>query len=120
SRYHGGAFVVFSHTLNDNMEVAAVEGSYAPVIGGAPAAAVVFAAEVNQRTAADPRIAGLQDRLAQTQRSGDETEAMRLAAELDALRPVVRSEKLGEVADEFDSIHSVERAQRVGSVHTIV
>ena len=50
SRYHGGAFVVFSATLNDNMEVAAVEGSYASVIGGAPAAAVVFAAEVRKRT----------------------------------------------------------------------
>jgi hypothetical protein len=36
SRYHGGAFVVFSGTLNDTMEVAAVEGSYASVIGGAP------------------------------------------------------------------------------------
>ncbi|HEX8519918.1 MAG TPA: carboxyl transferase domain-containing protein, partial [Pseudonocardia sp.] len=57
SRYHGGAFVVFSGTLNDGMEVAAVEGSYASVIGGAPAAAVVFAGEVDKRTAADPRVA---------------------------------------------------------------
>ena len=54
SRYHGGAFVVFSGTLNDNMEVIAVEGSYASVIGGAPAAATVFAREVNARTDADP------------------------------------------------------------------
>src|ERR1700733_2506527 len=58
SRYHGGAFVVFSGTLNDNMEIAAVEGSYASGTGGAPAAAVVFAAEVNKRTSADPRVAG--------------------------------------------------------------
>ena len=36
SRYHGGAFVVFSKTLNEGMEVAAVEGSYASVLGGAP------------------------------------------------------------------------------------
>ena len=34
SRYHGGAFVVFSATLNDDMEVLAVEGSFASVIGG--------------------------------------------------------------------------------------
>ena len=40
SRYHGGAYVVFSATLNDNMRVAALEGSRASVIGGAPAAAV--------------------------------------------------------------------------------
>ena len=51
SRYHGGAFVVFSSTLNDNMEVAALEGAHASVIGGAPAAAVVFAREVDERTA---------------------------------------------------------------------
>ena len=49
SRYHGGAFVVFSKQLNDNLEVVAVEGLYAPVIG-APAAAVVFAREVQART----------------------------------------------------------------------
>ena len=39
SRYHGGAFVVFSNGLNEHMEVAALEGTYASVIGGAPAAA---------------------------------------------------------------------------------
>ena len=62
SRYHGGAFVVFSKALNDNMTVLAVEGSFASVIGGAPAAAVVFSREVDARTAADPRVAGLEDR----------------------------------------------------------
>ncbi|MCW2716464.1 carboxyl transferase domain-containing protein [Pseudonocardia sp.] len=120
SRYHGGAFVVFSGTLNDNMEVAAVEGSYASVLGGAPAAAVVFAGEVNKRTAADPRVADLEARIAETQQAGAEPEAARLTAELAALRPVVRSEKLGQVADEFDTAHSVQRAQSVGSVDRIV
>ena len=55
SRYHGGAFVVFSKALNPAMTVLAVEGSFASVIGGAPAAAVVFSAEVDKRAAADPR-----------------------------------------------------------------
>ena len=55
SRYHGGAFVVFSKALNPRMTVLAVEGSYASVIGGAPAAAVVFSGEVDKRAAADPR-----------------------------------------------------------------
>jgi hypothetical protein len=32
----------------------------------------------------------------------------------------VRSEKLGELADEFDRIHSVERARDVGSVTAII
>ena len=36
SRYHGGAFVVFSGALSEEMDVLAVEGSYASVIGGAP------------------------------------------------------------------------------------
>jgi acetyl/propionyl-CoA carboxylase alpha subunit/acetyl-CoA carboxylase carboxyltransferase component len=118
SRYHGGAFVVFSGTLNDNMEVAAVEGSYASVIGGAPAAAVVFAAEVNKRTSADPRIAGLQARIAEATAHGDD--ASRLRAELASAWPAVHSEKLGQVADEFDNVHSIERARDVGSVHVIV
>jgi acetyl-CoA carboxylase carboxyltransferase component len=56
SRYHGGAFVVFSKALNESMEIAAVEGSYASVIGGAPAAATVFAREVKQRTERDERV----------------------------------------------------------------
>ena len=42
------------------MEVLAVEGSYASVIGGAPAAAVVFTREVDKRTAADPRVRDLE------------------------------------------------------------
>ncbi len=63
SRYHGGAFVVFSKALNPRMTVLAVEGSFASVIGGAPAAAVVFAGDVNKRTAADPRVRELQTRL---------------------------------------------------------
>ena len=64
SRYHGGAFVVFSKALNPNMTVLAVEGSFASVIGGAPAAAVVFAGEVDKRTAADPRVRELEARIA--------------------------------------------------------
>jgi acetyl/propionyl-CoA carboxylase alpha subunit/acetyl-CoA carboxylase carboxyltransferase component len=120
SRYHGGAFVVFSGTLNDNMEIAAVEGSYASVIGGAPAAAVVFAGEVNKRTAADPRVADLQASIAEAVENGAHADAARLRTELTSVRPAVRSEKLGQVADEFDNRHSIERARSMGSVHTIV
>jgi acetyl/propionyl-CoA carboxylase alpha subunit/acetyl-CoA carboxylase carboxyltransferase component len=120
SRYHGGAFVVFSGTLNDNMEVAAVDGSYASVIGGAPAAAVVFAGEVNKRTAADPKVAELEAWLAEAVENGAETDIARLRSELAGVRAAVRSDKLGQVADEFDGTHSIERAQRVGSVHEIV
>ena len=74
SRYHGGAFVVFSKALNPNMTVLALEGSFASVLGGAPAAAVVFAAEVSNRTATDPRVTALQAQLAET--SGAERAAL--------------------------------------------
>ncbi|NED97723.1 ATP-grasp domain-containing protein [Phytoactinopolyspora alkaliphila] len=116
SRYHGGAFVVFSKALNPNMTVLAVEGSYASVLGGAPAAAVVFAAEVNARTARDPRVVELEGRIADSEGA----ERAGLVAHLAELRTSVRAEKLGEVATEFDSVHSIQRAQRVGSVDAII
>jgi acetyl-CoA carboxylase carboxyltransferase component len=116
SRYHGGAFVVFSATLNDDMEVLAVEGSFASVIGGAPAAAVVFTREVDQRTRADERIRAVEAVLA----DATPDEVSRLQADLATLWDTVRTEKLGDVADEFDDVHSVERAQAVGSVHRII
>jgi acetyl-CoA carboxylase carboxyltransferase component len=116
SRYHGGAFVVFSGALNEGLEVAAVEGSYASVIGGAPAAGVVFAREVDARTKADPRIAELQQQI----EAAEGSERARLRALLADSYKVVRSEKLSGFADEFDSVHSIQRAQRVGSVHRII
>jgi acetyl-CoA carboxylase carboxyltransferase component len=116
SRYHGGAFVVFSATLNDQMEVLAVEGSFASVIGGAPAAAVVFTRDVDERTQRDPRVQAAEAAVAAA--SFDDAGARR--AELAAIRDTVRTEKLGEVAAEFDAVHSVERARQVGSVHRIV
>jgi len=115
SRYHGGAFVVFSGALNDDLEVAAVDGSYASVIGGGPAAAIVFGGEVRKRTEADRRLLDLGARIAR----GDGPEG-RLRAELEQLRPVVRAEKQAEVASEFDRIHSIERAKKVGSVDRII
>ena len=36
------------------------------------------------------------------------------------MKKVVHSEKLREVAEEFDGIHSVHRALEVGSVHRII
>jgi acetyl/propionyl-CoA carboxylase alpha subunit/acetyl-CoA carboxylase carboxyltransferase component len=116
SRYHGGAFVVFSGVLNDNLEVAAVDGSYASVIGGGPAAAVVFGGEVRKRTEADPRIVELRDSVGQL--SGGR--AIEVQAELAQLLPIVQAEKQAEVAAAFDQIHSIERAKAVGSVDTIV
>jgi acetyl-CoA carboxylase carboxyltransferase component len=116
SRYHGGAFVVFSKTLNENIEAAALDGTYASVIGGAPAAAVVFAREVDARTRKDPRIQALERAIA----SAGDGERRELGARLADLTEAVRSEKLGEVADEFDGVHSVQRALKVGSLDRII
>ncbi|HKN51837.1 MAG TPA: carboxyl transferase domain-containing protein, partial [Amycolatopsis sp.] len=116
SRYHGGAFVVFSKALNPNMTVLALEGSFASVLGGAPAAAVVFSGEVNNRTATDPRVTELQAQVAAA--SGAERAA--LNARLAEVQSSVRAEKLGEVAAEFDRVHSIQRAVEVGSVDAII
>lgn len=116
SRYHGGAFVVFSKALNPRMTVLAVEGSFASVIGGAPAAAVVFTGEVDKRTAASPAMAALDERIAAA-RGADR---IRLQAERAQLRTAVRAEKISEVAAEFDGIHDIHRAVDVGSVDAVI
>jgi acetyl-CoA carboxylase carboxyltransferase component len=116
SRYHGGAFVVFSSRLHDNLEIAALEGSHASVIGGAPAAAVVFARDVHRRTDEDPRVVQLSRKIADAAGS----EKSRLRAKMQRVRDEVYSVKLGEVADEFDAIHDVHRALEVGSIHRII
>ena len=116
SRYHGGAFVVFSQKLNADLETIAVEGAHASVIGGAPAAAVVFAGEVAARTRADDRVVALEEKAA----AAEGNERARLRAEVAAQSAAVHAEKLGEVAAEFDRIHSVERALEMGSISAIV
>ncbi|MFT3900656.1 MAG: carboxyl transferase domain-containing protein [Gordonia sp. (in: high G+C Gram-positive bacteria)] len=116
SRYHGGAFVVFSKALNPNMTVLALEGSFASVLGGAPAAAVVFAGEVRSRTAKDARVEELEERVA----AATGADRASLAAELDEMRAAVRAEKISEIATEFDAIHNIERAVEVGSADAVI
>jgi acetyl-CoA carboxylase carboxyltransferase component/biotin carboxyl carrier protein len=116
SRYHGGAYVVFSRALNSNVEVAALEGTYASVIGGAPAAAVVFAGEVEARTRKDERLQELSAAI----QVAEGAEKNRLTMEWNELFPRIHSEKLGDVASEFDKIHSVHRALQVGALNKIL
>ncbi|TQK70281.1 carboxyl transferase domain-containing protein [Nocardioides sp. SLBN-35] len=116
SRYHGGAFVVFSKQLNPAMTVLAIEGSYASVLGGAPAAAVVFAAEVAKRAAADPKVAQLQERIDHA----EDGQRGALVVELAELRAQLRADKIAEVAAEFDGVHDIHRAVEVGSVDEVI
>jgi acetyl-CoA carboxylase carboxyltransferase component len=114
SRYHGGAFVVFSKSLNQRLEVIAVEGAKASVIGGSAAAAVVFAREVANRVAADPRTKALTAHRGDV--DADVAGAQAREAELQRIRADIRAT----VAREFDDIHTIDRALQVGSVDRIV
>jgi acetyl-CoA carboxylase carboxyltransferase component len=116
SRYHGGAYVVFSRALNESIEVAALEGTYASVIGGAPAAAVVFASEVEARARKDARLQALNQAIARA----DGAEKGRLRSQWEELFKIVHSEQLGELASEFDRVHCVQRALDVGALNCII
>jgi acetyl/propionyl-CoA carboxylase alpha subunit/acetyl-CoA carboxylase carboxyltransferase component len=116
SRYHGGAFVVFSQRLNPNFEAVAIEGAKASVIGGAPAAAVVFARDVEQAARQDPRVAALDEQIA----GAEGAERQRLRAERVKLWDEVLAKCRKEFADRFDAVHSIERAVEVGSVSEII
>ena len=83
------------------------------MIGGGPAAAVVFSREVRARAAGDPRVA-LRRGAAQGRASVEAREAFERTWE------EVLLEKQGEIAAEFDAIHSVERARDVGSLDALI
>jgi acetyl/propionyl-CoA carboxylase alpha subunit/acetyl-CoA carboxylase carboxyltransferase component len=113
SRYHGGAYVVFSRALNPRLHASALAGSFASVIGGGPAAAVVFSREVRGRAMADPRVRALRERL-----RSDEAGDVRGLFERTLNEVILREQAV--LAEEFDAVHSVERAREVGSIVEIV
>nr|WP_320131210.1 carboxyl transferase domain-containing protein [uncultured Holophaga sp.] len=114
ARYHGGAYVVFSKHLNPNLKSLALTGSYASVIGGAPAAAVVFPEEARSLAIQDPRVQKAEKRL-----KADPTNS-RARKDLQTLMSTVLAEKTREVAAQFDAIHTVDRALKVGSLDAII
>lgn len=93
-RFHGGAYVVFNKTLNDNLRMLALRGTKVSVIGGSAAAEVVLSRAVKAaaRRATD----------------GGEPDAATLR------------QARAEVAAQFDEVHGVDRALAVGSVDAIV
>ena len=116
-RYHGGAYVVFSKRLNDGLVALAVEGSYASVIGGAPAAAVVLTRDVRARVAADPAVVAAGERL---ERAAGPDERMGCLEALDTARAAAQATSRAEIAAEFDAVHTVERAVAVGSLDAVI
>lgn len=111
ARYHGGAYVVFSKSLNPNLRSAALEGSYASVIGGAPAAAVIFPKKVLTATSEDSRVIEAKANLVAGKIS---------KKDYNSLFNKVKNEKQGELSKKFDQVHSVERAKSVGSIDDII
>ena len=113
SRYHGGAYVVFSQALNPNLRASALEGSFASVIGGGPAAAV------------DLRPRGARARARRSARDRARARAARepgpaARERFERVLEEVSLEKQTQIAAEFDQIHSVERARSVGSLSAIL
>jgi acetyl-CoA carboxylase carboxyltransferase component len=112
ARYHGGAYVVFSKRLNANLHSVALEGAYASVIGGAPAAAVVFPSLVLKETYQDSQVMKAQEKL--------KTDAGFTQKDFEEIFRRVHTEKQTALAARFDRIHCVERARQVGSIDAIV
>jgi acetyl/propionyl-CoA carboxylase alpha subunit/acetyl-CoA carboxylase carboxyltransferase component len=115
-RYHGGAYVVFSKSLNPSLQSLALEGSFASVIGGGPAAAVVFPREVRKRAAMDERVVSLRNSLSKAPREIQP----RLREELNELIAEATLNEQQILAAEFDQIHTVERAVEVGSLDAVI
>jgi hypothetical protein len=83
------------------------------VIGGGPAAAVVFGREVRARALADARVVELERRLRASPGAA-------LREQFERLLDEVSLEKQTQLAAEFDQIHTVERALSVGSLASIL
>ena len=118
SRYHGGAFVVFSQRLNEGFEAIAVEGAHASVIGGSRGGGRRLHARRQRRDPSDARVVALEERIEDCCATRRRRAAC--APSSPSLMETVRSEKMGELAAKFDSIHSIQRAVEVGSVNGIV
>jgi acetyl/propionyl-CoA carboxylase alpha subunit/acetyl-CoA carboxylase carboxyltransferase component len=113
SRYHGGAYVVFSKALNDGLHALALDGAHASVIGGSAAATVVLDREVRARAALDPAVLA-----ARTSHDLQPVAATRAALRQAEEAALLDARAI--LASEFDAIHSVARARDVGSLDEIV
>lgn len=116
ARYHGGAYVVFSRRLSNDLKALALEGSFASVIGGGAAAAVVFTRQVAGRVERHPRVKAARAEL--TAATQDDHRAARERYEL--VRADVEAVAQAAFAREFDTIYSVARALEVGSLHEVL
>ncbi len=78
---------------------------------------MVFTREVDARTEADPAVGELKAQLAACP---DAAARANIQLKLAEIRAAVRSAKHGEVAAEYEAVHNIERARRIGSVHAVI
>jgi acetyl/propionyl-CoA carboxylase alpha subunit/acetyl-CoA carboxylase carboxyltransferase component len=116
SRYHGGAYVVFSRALNPAVESLALQGSFASVIGGGPAAAVVFPGLVRRRADADPEVVAARKAL----EAAPKTARAGAAGDYERVLKAAQAKAQAAVAREFDAVHTVDRALGVGSLDAVI
>lgn len=111
SRLHGGAYVVFSYVLNPNLTVAATKFSYASVIGGQVAAELILTRDIDQDTdkilANDPTVLA---RLADAPTEEDK----------ETIRTEIHHQVKNAYRERYDSIHTAERAKKVGSLQYLL
>ena len=101
-------------TVHKHLQALEREGLLRRVHGGALAA---VARDVDGRTRKDARV---KEAEAALKAAASDAERVARRAAFAEITRTVRSEKLGEVADEFDRIHSVHRALEVGSLDRII
>ncbi|MBU1239309.1 hypothetical protein KJ865_06335, partial [Myxococcota bacterium] len=94
----------------------ALKGSYASVIGGSAAASVVFNSAISRKIEQDPGILGIREEL----KTAAGRQRMSLEARLSERLSALRTTLSLETAEQFDRIHSVERAAKVGSLKSVI
>ena len=117
SRYHGGAFVVFSKALNPQHDRAGRRGLVRLGDRRRPGGGRGVRRRGREARVGRPAGPGARgaDRRRPRRRAG-----RRCVVELADLRAAVRPEKIGEVAAEFDGVHNIHRAVEVGSVDAVI
>ena len=99
-----------------NMRAAETAVVWDAHLGGHAVCLLVFAREVSERARKDSRVTELLEEISRA----DGAAKARLRRRYDELFQQVHSEKLGQVAEQFDAIHNIQRAQKVGAVHRII
>lgn len=112
TRYHGGAYVVFSKALNTDLQVFALNDTYASVIGGQVAVKVVNEPKT-EVTKEAKRLEGEAEWAARLRGAKDAEATAKIKREIYAV-----AERT--IRNRYDAIHTVDRAKSVGAIDDII